>query len=171
MRAWEPGEREDLGLGIVHQRAELGEPGGELVSGLIPGGVDLGWDSALDEFLHHQANRLADQIHAVTGTERIEQFGQGRLGTRPSVVSFSASLGRFTPKIPPMAAYFTQPRRTSNPHHSRGRSSQASLRVASDRERIRSGHGESERPIFTRPRPLSSTPSRQRLWSGSRTFL
>jgi hypothetical protein len=33
-----------------------------------------------DQFLHHNPHGLADQIHAVTGTERLEQLGHGRLG-------------------------------------------------------------------------------------------
>jgi hypothetical protein len=57
-------------------------------------------------------------------------LGQGRLGQGHRWFSFSASLGRFTPKIPPMAAYFTTPRRTSNLHHSTGRSSRLRRLIA-----------------------------------------
>ena len=42
MRAWERGERQDLGLRVIHQRAELGESGDELLTGLVPGGVGVG---------------------------------------------------------------------------------------------------------------------------------
>jgi hypothetical protein len=36
----ERGEREDLGLGLVHQRTDLGERGGELVANLVPRAAD-----------------------------------------------------------------------------------------------------------------------------------
>jgi hypothetical protein len=77
--------------------------------------VTLGADHArgfeLDELLQHGADRLADHVNAVAGAERVQQLRQGRLGQGHRWISFSVSLGRFTPKIPPMAAYFTQPRR------------------------------------------------------------
>lgn len=41
MLARERGEGQDLGLGGVHQRTELGKPGGELVAGLVPGRLDV----------------------------------------------------------------------------------------------------------------------------------
>lgn len=31
----------------------------------------------LDEFLQHEPHRLADQIHAVTGAESVQQIGDG----------------------------------------------------------------------------------------------
>ena len=51
VRPWERGEREYLGLDLVHQRAELMEPGSELLAGLLPrrvylGGRGLGEDRA-----------------------------------------------------------------------------------------------------------------------------
>ena len=54
LRQWalgEGGEREDLGLRVVHQRPDLGERAGELVADLVPGladglGVGLGEDRA-----------------------------------------------------------------------------------------------------------------------------
>lgn len=39
--SWGRGEREHVGLRLVHQWAALGEPGGELLVGLRPDGVDL----------------------------------------------------------------------------------------------------------------------------------
>ncbi|WP_222430584.1 hypothetical protein, partial [Nocardioides sp. J9] len=57
---------------------------------------------------------ITDQIDAITGTECLEQLGQGRLGQGHRWISFSVSLGRFTPKIPPMAVYVRQPRRGSS---------------------------------------------------------
>jgi hypothetical protein len=44
-----------------------------------------------------RTDRLADQVHAVTGTEHLEQLGQGRLLS-------SVRAWPYTPKIPPMAA-------------------------------------------------------------------
>ena len=38
------------------------------------------------------------------------------------MVLLQCVLSGYTPKIPPMAAYFTPPRRTSNSHHATGRS-------------------------------------------------
>ena len=54
LRQWafgKRGEREDLGLRLVHQRTDLGERGGELVADFVPGvadglGVGLGEDRA-----------------------------------------------------------------------------------------------------------------------------
>ncbi len=40
--AREAGEREHFGLGLIHQRRDLGEAGGELVADLVPGLVDRG---------------------------------------------------------------------------------------------------------------------------------
>ncbi len=45
---------------------------------VAPGADHLG-RLGLDQFLEHQAHRLADQIEAVTSTEHLEQLGQDRI--------------------------------------------------------------------------------------------
>jgi predicted nucleic acid-binding protein len=68
------GEREHLGLGAVHERADLGEPGGELIAHLVPGrgdglGVGLGEDRAEHRGDHvgvrprHQREQVAGEVH------------------------------------------------------------------------------------------------------------
>ena len=60
------------------------------------------------------ATDVTDQIHAVTGTERIQQLGQGRLGQGHRWFSFSACLVVHT-EDPADGPYLTSTRRTSNP--------------------------------------------------------
>ncbi len=64
--------------------------GHPLLGALVAAGSDPLGSFGFDQFLHHHADRLTDQIDAVTGTERIEQLGQGRLGQGHRWVSFSA---------------------------------------------------------------------------------
>ena len=85
--------------------------GDPVLGAFVAVGADHAGGFELDELLQHGADRLADHVDAITGAERFEQLRQGRLGQGHRWFSFSVSLGRFTPKIPPMAAYFTQPRR------------------------------------------------------------
>ena len=51
-----------------------------VLGALVAGGADPLGRLGFDQLLHHHPDRLADQIHAVTGTERLEQLGHGRLG-------------------------------------------------------------------------------------------
>ena len=96
-----------------------------VVGALIPAGADHLGRLGLDQLLQHDAHRLADQIDAVTGTERVQQLGQGRLGQGPSVRSPSMSTWRYTPRITPMAPSTSEPLRYPKPHHSRGLSPEA----------------------------------------------
>ncbi|GAA3518705.1 hypothetical protein GCM10022263_03050 [Nocardioides daeguensis] len=69
-----------------------------------------------NQLLHYHPDRLTDQIHAITGTNASSSPERADWDKAIGRVSFSVSLRRFTPKIPPMAAYVTQPRRRpSNP--------------------------------------------------------
>jgi len=47
---------------------------------LIPGGADPFGGLGLDQLLHYQTHRLTDQIKPVTGAERLQHLGHGRLG-------------------------------------------------------------------------------------------
>lgn len=100
-----------VGLGGQQLRPGAVAFGDTVLGALIPVRADHPGRFELDQLLQHQAHALTDQVHAITGTERLEQLGQGRLGQGHRWYSFSASLGRFTPKIPPMAANLTRPRR------------------------------------------------------------
>jgi hypothetical protein len=50
------------------------------LAALVAGRADHLGHLELDQLLKHHLDRVADQINAVTGTERIQQLGQGRLG-------------------------------------------------------------------------------------------
>ena len=82
VRSRERGEGEDLGLGVVHQRADLGEPGGELVADLVPGcvaigvGVGLGEDGA-----EHRGDHVACAPWA-RGRAGCGRSGPGSVGAR-----------------------------------------------------------------------------------------
>jgi hypothetical protein len=73
------GELDVAGLGrqqawpgaVAFVRAGLGA--------LIRCGADLLGRFDLDQLLQHESNGLADQVHAVTGAERVQQLGHGRL--------------------------------------------------------------------------------------------
>jgi hypothetical protein len=58
-------------------------------------------DAAI-EFLQHKLHRVADQINAVTGTERVPTRTR-QTETGPSVTSPSVRTWRYTPRITPMA--------------------------------------------------------------------
>ena len=104
------------GLGRQQLRAGAVAFGHPVLAAFVAVGADHARGFELDQLLQHGADRLADHVNAVAGAERVQQLRQGRLGQGHRWISFSVSLGRFTPKIPPMAAYITQPRRwTSNP--------------------------------------------------------
>ena len=45
----------------------------------ISGSANVIGDLELDQLLHHQTHGVTDQIDAITGSERVEKFGQGRL--------------------------------------------------------------------------------------------
>ena len=86
---------------------------------LVRCGADPLGRLGFDQFLQHQPDRLTDQIHAVTGAERLEQLGQGRLGQGHRWTP-SCALGRshrrsrrWPPHVDP-AGYL-------KPHHSTGR--------------------------------------------------
>ncbi|WP_374229564.1 hypothetical protein, partial [Nocardioides sp. cx-173] len=86
------------------------------IGALIRCGTDPFGGFELNQLLKRDPDRVADQIGAITGTERLEEFGQGRLWQGHRWLSFNVSLGRYTPKIPPMAVYvFTPRRQPSNP--------------------------------------------------------
>jgi hypothetical protein len=50
-----------------------------VLGALITAGVEVFGCFDLDEFVRHKLHRVADRINAVTGTERFQQLGQGRL--------------------------------------------------------------------------------------------
>jgi hypothetical protein len=52
---------------------------GTVLDALITAGAEVLGCFDLDEFLQHELHRVADQIHAVTGTERVQELGHGRL--------------------------------------------------------------------------------------------
>ena len=99
------------GLGRQQLRAGAVAFGHSVLAAFVAVGADNPGGFELDQLLQHGADRLADHVNAVAGAERVQQLRQGRLGQGHRWISFSVSLGRYTPKIPPMAAYFTQPRR------------------------------------------------------------
>jgi hypothetical protein len=49
---------------------------------LIAVGADPLTRLCFDQLLHHQPHRLADQVHALPGTKRLQQLGCDRLGQR-----------------------------------------------------------------------------------------
>src|SRR5207253_10938838 len=84
----------------------------------------------LDQLLQHETDRFPDEIHAVTGTERVEQLGHGRLRQSHRLGSPSVRSGRNTPRITPMA----HPRVDApapKPHHVTGRSQSPRTTAAS----------------------------------------
>ena len=81
----EGGEGEHLGLGVVHQRADLGERGGELVADLSQvaatvGGVGLGEDGA-EHRGDHVLVGLGDQGEQVAGEVDPAALMRRRLGS------------------------------------------------------------------------------------------
>jgi len=47
------------------------------VTAFVSGGADCFGGFELDQLLHHQTHRVADQVHSVASAERVEKFGQG----------------------------------------------------------------------------------------------
>jgi len=68
--------------GLGGQRSWTGPVafGDPLIGALIAGGADPLRGFGFDQLLQHELDRLADQVHAITGTERLEQLRHGRLG-------------------------------------------------------------------------------------------
>jgi hypothetical protein len=78
------------GLGRGQPWAAAVALGGPVVGAFVAAGADPLGGFGFDQLLHHHPDRLTDQIDAITGAERIEQLGQGRLGQGHRWVSFSA---------------------------------------------------------------------------------
>src|SRR5690606_21849868 len=75
----------DPQLDITRGRGEYSRPvavafGDTVLGALIGGGADPFGRFELDQLLQRDADRIPDQIDAVTGAERLKQLGQGRLG-------------------------------------------------------------------------------------------
>jgi hypothetical protein len=68
------------GLRRQHPWAGAVALGGARVGALVTGCADLAGRLELDQLLHHHAGGVTDQVDAVASAERVEQFGQGRLG-------------------------------------------------------------------------------------------
>ena len=90
------------GLGRQQPRPGPVAFGDPRIGALIAAGADPLGRFGLDQLLHHQPDRLTDQIHALTGTERLEQLGYDRLGQRHRW-DLLVSTCPYTPRIPPMA--------------------------------------------------------------------
>ena len=89
-----------------------------LVAFVAAGADDLA-GLGLDQFLHHQPDRFADQVHALPGTERLQQLGCDRLRQRH----------RWEPPDEYLPVHIENPadgalnaatHRTPKPHHARG---------------------------------------------------
>jgi hypothetical protein len=52
---------------------------GARVAAFVAAGADVLGGFELDQFLHHHAHGVTDQVDAVAGAQRVEKFGQGRL--------------------------------------------------------------------------------------------
>ena len=52
------------------------------VGAFVAGGPNRLCGLELDQLLHHQTDRVADQVHSIASAERVEKFGQGRLTQR-----------------------------------------------------------------------------------------
>ena len=87
--------------------------------------VGLGADNrggfGLDQFLHHETYGVSDQVHTVTGAERVEKLGQGRLWKSHRMFSLGVCSCRNTPRITPMAHPWVDTSNTPEPDHPRGR--------------------------------------------------
>ena len=67
------------GLRGQEARAVAVAVGGALVGALVATGTDGLGGLELDELLEDEAHRLAQRVGAITGADRLEQLGQGRL--------------------------------------------------------------------------------------------
>src|SRR5690606_41857065 len=74
-----------------------------LLCAFVAGGADHLGGFDLDQLLEHQADRLADQIDALAGAERVEQLGHGRLKQGHRLLLLMVCTWRYTPRITPMA--------------------------------------------------------------------
>ena len=104
------------GLGRQQPRpgpVAVGDPG---VGALVAAGADLLGRFDLDQLLQHHPHRVADQIDTLTGTERVQQLGHGRLRQGHRWVLLQCATWRYTPRITPMAppTWWTPPA-TPNP--------------------------------------------------------
>lgn len=68
------------GRGGQHPRSVTVAFGDTVLGALIGGRADMLGRFQLDELLERDTNRLADQVDALPGTERLKDLGQGRLG-------------------------------------------------------------------------------------------
>jgi hypothetical protein len=68
------------GLGRQHPLAGAVAVGDAGVGPLVAAGADPFGGFGLDELLHDHPDRLADQVDTISGAERLEQLGHGRLG-------------------------------------------------------------------------------------------
>jgi hypothetical protein len=67
------------GLGRQQAWAVTVAFGHTIVGTLITASADVLDRLGLDHLLQHQLHGIADQVHAVTGAERVQQIGHGRL--------------------------------------------------------------------------------------------
>ncbi len=113
------GELDVAGLGGEHPGAVPVALVGAPVAPLVAIGTDRGGQLGFDQLLADEADCLLDQVEAVSGTERFEQVGQGRLvkGHRCALLRW-VRLGthRGSRRWPP---YGWTPRLTSKPTTSR----------------------------------------------------
>ena len=101
--------------------------GDPVLGAFVAAGADPLGGFGFDQLLHHHADRLADQIHAVTGAERLEQLGQGRLGQGHRWVSFSVCLAVHTEDPADGRLRHAAPPLDLKPHHPRGLSYDSSI--------------------------------------------
>ena len=108
------------GLGGQHPRTVAVAFGCAVIGPLIGRCADAFGRFEIDQLLQRDADRVTDQIDALTGAERLEEFGQGRLGQGHRWTSFGECLavhtedpadGRLLHAAPPLAL---------KPHHSTG---------------------------------------------------
>ncbi len=78
-------------------------------------GADHRTSLGLHQLLEDEADEITDEIHAVTGTKRVEQRGHVRLVKGHRGALLWCVRFRNTPRITPMATYVVDPRVTSNP--------------------------------------------------------
>ncbi|WP_372446625.1 hypothetical protein [Nocardioides faecalis] len=74
----------------------------------------------LDQLLERDADRIADQIDAITGTERVEKLRQGRLGQGHRWTSFFDDCLAVHTEDPADGRLLHATTPVLKPHHSRG---------------------------------------------------